>query len=127
MTTTKKTAKYSPEMVSAIMSAFADKGYMDAQSCADILDHPAFQGSDITQRGVIAKVRSMQLEYRKAEKVSKTGAPVATKEALVSEIEKALGVAGLTSLAKAEKPALRILLSVIGNSDNSEVDEEIAA
>jgi len=123
MTTTKKTAKYSPEMVSAIRSAFEAKGYMDAASCAAVLETEAFAGSDITQRGVIAKVRSMQLEYRKAEKVTKTGEPVATKEALVIEIEKALGVTGLTSLAKAEKKALRDLLSAVNPVE--ETDERM--
>jgi hypothetical protein len=117
MTTTKKVAKYSPEMVSAIQSAFASKGYMDAQSCADVLNDAAFAGSDITQRGVIAKVRSMGLEYRKAEKVTKSGDPVATKEAIVSDIENALGVTGLKSLAKAEKGALRLLLDVVSPQD----------
>ena len=117
MTTTKKVAKYSPEMVSAIRSAFEAQGFMDAQSCADVLNSPAFAGSDITQRGVIAKVRSMGLEYRKAEKVTKSGDPVATKEAIVSEIENALGVTGLKSLAKAEKGALRLLLDVVSPRD----------
>jgi hypothetical protein len=123
MTVTKKTAKYSPEMVAAIRSAFEAKGYMDAASCAAVLETEAFAGSDITQRGVIAKVRSMQLEYRKAEKVTKTGEPVATKEALVAEIEKALGVTGLTSLAKAEKKALRDLLSAVNPVE--ETDERM--
>ena len=117
MTVTKKVAKYSPEMVAAIKAAFDSKGYMDKQSCADVLNDAAFAGSDITQRGVVAKVRSMGLEYRKAEKVTKSGDPVATKEAIVSEIENALGVTGLKSLAKAEKGALRLLLDVVSPRD----------
>ena len=127
MTATKKTAKYTPAMVAAIVSAFEAKGFMDAASCAALLETEAFAGSDITHRGVIAKVRSMQLKYVKAEKVTKTGEPVATKEAIVAEIENALGVSGLESLAKAEKKALRTLLSVVGISDNSEMDETVAA
>jgi len=124
MTATKKTAKYSPEMVAAIQSAFQVDGYMDAAKCVAVLETEAFAGSDITQRGVIAKVRSMGLEYRKAEKVTKTGEPVATKEDIVTEIEKALGVTGLGSLSKAEKPALRRLLSAVNPVE--ETDERMA-
>ena len=127
MTTTKKTAKYSPAMVAAIQSAFDAKGFMDAASCDAVLKTEAFAGSEITQRGVIAKVRSMQLKYVKAEKVTKTGEPVATKEAIVSEIESLLGVTGLASLAKAEKPALRILLSCVSGESEAEADQEAAA
>jgi citrate lyase beta subunit len=127
MTTSKKTTKYSPAMVAAIVSAFEAKGFMDSASCAAVLKTEAFAGSDITHRGVIAKVRSMNLKYEKAEKVTKAGEPVATKEAIVAEIENALGVSGLSSLAKAEKKALRTLLSVVTGSEDLEADETVAA
>jgi hypothetical protein len=114
--TTSKT-KYSPAMVAAISAMAEVKGFMDAASCFDVLKDPAFAGSEITQRGVIAKVRSMGIPYEKAEKVTKAGEPVATKESLVVAIEHALGVTGLASLAKAEKKALRALLSAVGSSE----------
>ena len=115
MTTTK--TKYSPAMVAAIQAAFEVEGFMNSEKAFDVLKDPAFAGSEITQRGVIAKVRSMGLAYEKAEKVTKAGDPVATKESLVTAIEHALGVTGLASLAKAEKKALRALLSAVGSSE----------
>lgn len=131
MTKSTKAAKYSIAMVAAIQAAFEVDGFLNAAKCAEILKDEAFAGSDITQRGVIAKVRSMRLEYRKAEKVSKTGEAVATKETIVSQIEAALGVTGLDSLAKAEKTALRILLSVVSATDedaeSADSDESVAA
>jgi hypothetical protein len=124
---TKKPAKYTTAMVAAIQAAFDAQKFMNAASCAAVLNDPAFAGSEITQRGVIAKVRSMGLKYVKAEKVTKTGETVATKEAIVSEIETALNVVGLTSLAKAEKKALRILLAIVTGVEDSDEGAEIAA
>ena len=73
----------------------------------------AFVAGDITPRSIIAKVRSMGLPYSKVERTTKTGEPVMKKDDLVQEIETALGVTGLDSLSKAEKPALRALLEAI--------------
>jgi len=55
----------------------------------------------------------LQVEYNKQERVTKTGEPIATKEALVTEIENAMQVSGLKSLAKAEKKALQVLLRAV--------------
>ena len=108
-----KVEKYSVAMVAALTAA-AETGPLTAERCLSILENdPAFAGSDITHRGVIAKVRSLNLPYEKKGKVSKTGEPVATKETLAAEIAKAVGVDKLPSLAKAEKRDLRILLAAL--------------
>ena len=122
-----KIAKYSAAMVAAITAAHEAYGFLDAAKCAEVLKDEAFNGSDITVRGVIAKVRSMRLDYRKAEKVTKTGEPVATKEAIVAKIAGTLGVTGIESLAKAEKPALRAILAALTATDEDEDQDAQAA
>jgi hypothetical protein len=49
----------------------------------------------------------------KQERVTKNGEPIATKLDLVAEIEQAMQVDGLKSLAKAEKKALQVLLKAV--------------
>ena len=113
MTATKKaTSKYTPEMV-ALITASAP---LNLAICEQIASDPVFQKAGITARGVAAKARSLGVEYKKVERVSKTGEAIATKEALVTEIEAALSVAGLTSLVKAEKKALKALLTALTES-----------
>ena len=121
-----KTAKYTVEMVAAI-NALASESTINAESAAKLVEtHDAFAGSDITARGVIAKVRTMGLPYAKKEKVTKSGEPVATKETLAGQIAMAVGVASLPSLAKAEKGDLRALLSAL-TAWADDVDEDVAA
>jgi hypothetical protein len=72
-----------------------------------------FVKAGVTARGIAAKARSLQVEYNKIERVTKHGEPIATKESLVAEIEKAMQVEGLKSLAKAEKKALQVLLRAV--------------
>jgi hypothetical protein len=67
----------------------------------------------VTARGIAAKARSLQVEYVKQERVTKNGDPIATKLDLVTEIEQAMQVDGLKSLAKAEKKALQVLLKAV--------------
>ena len=55
----------------------------------------------------------MGLPYNKQKRLTKTGQPVIRKDEIVVKIEKALGVGGLDSLSKAEKPALHKLLQAI--------------
>ena len=107
-----KSSKYTPEMVAAIAAA-ADAGPLNLQVCTDLAAQPLFADADISARGIVAKARTMGLPYEKAQRVTKTGAPVIRKDEIVVKIEHVLGVSGLTSLAKAEKPALRKLLEAI--------------
>jgi len=108
-----KIAKYSPAMVAVIQSVSDANSGLDLALCAAIAERDEFVAADISARGIVAKARTMGLPYRKVTKTSKTGEPVARKDELVHEIESALGVIGLDSLAKAEKPALRKLLHAI--------------
>jgi hypothetical protein len=105
-------SKYTPEMVSAIMGA-ADVGPLNLEVCTMLAAQPLFADADISARGIVAKARTMGLPYEKAQRVTKTGAPIIRKDEIVVKIEDALGVSGLTSLSKAEKPALRKLLQAI--------------
>lgn len=106
----KRNAKYTEAMVQAILQASDSKGTLNSADAVEILKDPAFDGSDITVRGVIAKIRSMQLPYAKIERLTKAGDPVMTKDEMAEAISKALGLAPLKSLAKAEKGDLRTLL-----------------
>ena len=123
---TTKQPKYTAAMVAAITAASEAHGTLNAQLCGQILQDPAFEGSDITLRGVIAKVRSMRLDYAKAEKVSKTGEPVMTKEAMAAEICRALDIRNLPSLAKAEKTELRMLLNVVHDAFGQPAEADAA-
>jgi hypothetical protein len=104
-----KQVKYTPAMVAVIQSVSDANSGLDLSLCTSIAERAEFVEADISARGIVAKARTMGLPYRKVEKASKTGEPVARKDELVHEIEKALGVTGLDSLSKAEKPALRKL------------------
>lgn len=117
MTTTKKVAsKYTAEMVEIIVASAP----LNLTICEDIASQPMFEKAGITARGIAAKARSLNVEYVKQERVSKTGEAIATKEALVTEIEHALSVEGLASLVKAEKKALKALLTALrGNVANA--------
>jgi len=107
---TKRNAKYSEAMVAAIKAASEMHGTLNSGHAIEILQDPAFEGSEITARGVIAKIRSMQLPYAKVERLTKAGEPVMTKDEMAEAICLALGLGVLKSLAKAEKGDLRALL-----------------
>lgn len=103
-----KSQKYSAEMEQALRAATAD-GPLDLAGCKELAEQPIFANAEISARSLVAKVRSMGLPYQKVERTTKTGEPVLKKDEIVQEIETALGMTGLDSLAKAEKPALRAL------------------
>lgn len=65
-------------------------------------------GSKFTARSVIAKAVRMEVPYDRKVAVTKTGAPVERKEAIVAEIASLVG-ANLDGLDKAPKPALQAL------------------
>lgn len=112
MTTTKKaTSKYTASMEQAIR----DAAPLNLAKAADLAATAEFKKAGVTARGIAAKCRSMTppVDYEKAIRTDKTGEPVAKKDDIVAEIEAAMGVTGLDSLAKAEKPALKVLLSAI--------------
>ena len=88
-------------------------GVLDLALCTAIAERPEFQEAEITARGVVAKARTMGMVYRKVERLTKAGDPVIRKDELVAKIEASLGLSGLDSLAKAEKPALKALLDAV--------------
>jgi hypothetical protein len=65
-------------------------------------------GPAFTTRSVIAKINRMNLPYQRKVAVTKTGAPVEQKAALVAEIAELVG-ATLDGLDKAPKPALQAI------------------
>ena len=109
-------SKYSPEMVARIQ-AFAQENVLNLESLTRLAAEPMFVKADVSARGLIAKVRTMGLEYEAKPKVSKDGSPVARKDDLVVRIEKATGLTGLDSLAKADKQALRKLTEYLVGVD----------
>ena len=106
-------SKYTPEMVAAIEAAAEKYGALDLKICVALSETPLFADAEVTGRGIVAKARTMGIEYRKKVRTTKTGAPVIRKDEIVVKIEDALGVSGLDSLSKAEKPALHKLLQAI--------------
>jgi hypothetical protein len=108
-----KSSKYTPEMVAAIGAACDEHGSLDLAICTELAEQPLFADAGITARGIVAKARTMGLRYTKKERTTKTGAPVIRKDEIVVKIENVLGVSGLDSLSKAEKPALHKLLQAI--------------
>ena len=109
-----KSSKYTPEMVAMIEQAAADHGgSLNLELCNELATMPLFYDADISARGIVAKARTLGLPYEVKKRVTKTGLPIIRKDEIVVKIETVLGVSGLDSLSKAEKPALRKLLEAI--------------
>ena len=106
-------SKYTPEMVAAIEAAASQAGALNLDLCVELAATPMFEDAGITARGIIAKARTMGLPYQKVKRLTKTGQPVIRKDEIVVKIEERLGVDGLDSLSKAEKPALLKLYSAL--------------
>lgn len=108
-----KSSKYTPEMVAVIERVADEHGSLNLDLCVEIASQPLFEQAGITGRGIIAKARTMGINYTRKPRLTKTGQPVIRKDEIVVKIETALGVEGLDSLSKAEKPALHKLLQAI--------------
>jgi hypothetical protein len=108
-----KSSKYSDAMVAAIEAAAKQAGALNLDLCVELAATPMFEDAGITARGIIAKARTMGLPYQKVKRLTKTGQPVIRKDEIVVKIEDRLGVNGLDSLSKAEKPALLKLYSAL--------------
>jgi hypothetical protein len=97
----KTASKYTPAMV-ARMRDEAPLNQAKATALA------AEFGDKFTARSVIAKAVRESIAYERKVAVTKTGAPVEQKEAIVTEIAQLVG-ANLDGLEKAPKPALQAL------------------
>ena len=108
-----KSSKYTPEMVAQIERVADEHGSLNLELCTSLASQDMFVSAGITARGIVAKARTMGLPYDKVKRLTKTGQPVIRKDEIVVKIENVLGVEGLDSLSKAEKPALHKLLQAI--------------
>ena len=108
-----KSSKYTPEMVAQIERVADEHGSLNLELCTSLASQDMFVAAGITARGIVAKARTMGLPYDKVKRLTKTGQPVIRKDEIVVKIENVLGVEGLDSLSKAEKPALHKLLQAI--------------
>lgn len=100
MADTKKTAsKYTAAMETRIRTF----GPLDQAAAATLAAEFGF-----STRSVIAKITRMQLPYARKVAVTKTGAPVESKEKIVAQIAELVGEA-LDGLDKAPKPVLQTL------------------
>ena len=128
MTATKKaTSKYTPTMEAAIRAAaVANGGSLNLAAAAKLAETPEFVKAEITARGIAAKCRTMNpiVPYVKVERTSKDGSAIAKKDDLVAEIADALGVnaKAISSLAKAEKAALRAVLEAVKAETDAEAE-----
>jgi hypothetical protein len=107
-----KGSKYTEAMVAAL-EAQAAKGPLSLAVLTSLAEDPVFTKAGVTARGLVAKARTLGLPYQKVERVSKTGEAVVRKNELVAQLEAAMGLDGLDSLAKAEKGALRKLVDAL--------------
>ena len=97
----KSTSKYTPAMEAAIREAAP-------LNQAKATDLAASFGADFSARSVIAKAVRMEVPYERKVAVTKAGAPIERKEAIVAEIASMVG-ANLDGLEKAPKGALQAL------------------
>ena len=104
MSDTTKAVNYTDEMVETIVSVYEaapERATVDALA----------EKFGKTPRSIIAKLSTLGI-YKAPARVTKTGAPVVKKEALVAEINNKLGVE-LPSLVKANKQDLEALVSAL--------------
>ena len=95
----KATSKYSPAQEQAIR----DSAPLNQAKAVELA---ASFGEKFTARSVIAQAVRMGVAYDRKVAVTKTGAPVESKEKIVAQIAELVGV-NLTGLEKAPKPALQ--------------------
>ena len=104
MSESTKVVNYTDEMVETIVSvaeAAPERATVDALA----------EKFGKTPRSIIAKLSTLGI-YKAPARVTKTGAPVVKKEALVAEINNKLGVE-LPSLVKANKQDLEALFAAL--------------
>lgn len=104
MSESTKVVNYTDEMVDAIVAEY------EAAPVRDTVDALAERFGK-TPRSIIAKLSTLGI-YKAPARVTKTGAPVVKKEALVAEINNKLGVE-LPSLVKANKQDLEALFAAL--------------
>lgn len=105
-----KTVNYTPEMTTAIVADYvaADTDEARADSVARMAEKFGKGVASIRQKLVREGV------YQKAAKVSKDGAPVVSKAALVAQIAKACDVA-VEDFDSLEKATKNVLLTLVEN------------
>jgi len=104
MSESTKVVNYTDEMVETIVSVYEaapERATVDALA----------EKFGKTPRSIIAKLSTLGI-YKAPARVTKTGAPVVKKEALVAEINNKLGVE-LPSLVKANKQDLEALFAAL--------------
>jgi len=104
MSDTTKVVNYTDEMVETIVSVYEaapERATVDALA----------EKFGKTPRSIIAKLSTLGI-YKAPARVTKSGAPVVKKEALVAEINNKLGVE-LPSLVKANKQDLEALFAAL--------------
>ena len=113
-----KTPNYTDAQVALIHTAIAANGGVANKSvAASLADNPAMDGEKGPRntRSIIAKMTRMDVNYERQVPVSKTGAPVAKKDALVTRIATLADVSAskLSGLDKAPKLALETLVKAL--------------
>jgi hypothetical protein len=104
-----RVSKYTPELVNLITA----QAPLNIEKAEALAATEPFIEAGITARGIIAKSRTLGLEYEPVVRVAKDGSTIVRKNELVAAIESATGATGLDTLAKADKAALRNLLTAI--------------
>ena len=104
-----KGSKYTPEMIQKLQ----EHSPLNLATAKALAETDMFKEAGITPKGIVAKVRTLGLEYHKVERKAKDGSVIVRKDEIVAAIEAAAGVTGLDTLAKADKQALKVLLDAI--------------
>ena len=99
-------SKYTENMV-AEMESIGSFTYETAKEYAEV--------NGLKLRSVIAKAKSLGLEYTAKPVVTKSGEPVVHKSEMAAEINAALNL-NLTSLVKMTKAELEVLVGAVGRN-----------
>ena len=102
------------------MSVYTEKMVGDLQAVGAFNYEAAVKFADLNGlkvRSVIAKVKSLGLDYTPKERVTKSGEPIVRKEQIINDVENLLGVekGSLVGLQKSTKEALNLLAASVAS------------
>ena len=99
----------------AHVEAIREMAPMDLEKAKALAETGPFMEAGITAKGIVAKCKTIDVEYHPVKRTTKTGQPVQRKMEIVHRMEAYLGLqeGTLPSVAKGSKMELEILLEAI--------------
>ena len=105
-------SRYTESMVALILEA-ARGGCLNYFDCCRLARHPEFASRRISPRAIASKIRTLGLDYRTRDEITKNGELIQFKSEIIGRIQSVTGISGLQSLEKADKTALSRLASAL--------------